>query len=85
MIYLNKKSTVKETFFRAKTNVGKKYRDINITKEKFENNASQINPINTPVTILELYNKLDDIKTKINYLKTFLVKYTIPRLTTILK
>ena len=43
-------------------------------KEKFENNASQINPINTPVTILELYNKLDDIKNKNQLLKNIFSK-----------
>ena len=31
---LEQKIYSKETFFRAKTNVGKKYRDINITKRK---------------------------------------------------
>lgn len=47
---------------------------LTLQKEKFENNASQINPINTPVTILELYNKLDDIKNKNQLLKNIFSK-----------
>ena len=48
---------------------------LTLQKEKFENNASQINTlINTPVTILELYNKLDDIKNKNQLLKNIFSK-----------
>ena len=54
--------------------LGKNIEILTLQKEKFENNANQINPINTPVTILELYNKLDDIKNKNQLLKNIFSK-----------
>ena len=71
---LEQKIYSKETFLERKQMLEKNIEILTLQKEKFENNASQINPINTPVTILELYNKLDDIKNKNQLLKNIFSK-----------
>ena len=47
---------------------------LTLQKGKFENNANKTTPIDTPVTILELYNKLNDIKSKNQLLQNIFSK-----------
>ena len=64
----------KETFLERKQMLEKNIEILTLQKEKFENTTNQISPIDAPISILELYDKLDDIKNKNQLLKNIFSK-----------
>ncbi len=71
---LEQKVYSKETFLERKQLLEKNIEILTLQKGKFENNANKTNPIDTPITILELYNKLNDIKSKNQLLQNIFSK-----------
>lgn len=71
---LEQKVYSEETFLERKQLLEKNIEILTLQKGKFENNANKTNPIDTPVTILELYNKLNDIKSKNQLLQNIFSK-----------
>lgn len=71
---LEQKIYNKETFLERKQVLEENINILNSQKEKILSNTPQLNSIDSPITILELYNRLEDIKYKNQLLKNIFSK-----------
>ena len=71
---LEQKIYNRETFLERKQVLEENINILNSQKEKILSNTPQLNSIDSPITILELYNRLEDIKSKNRLLKNIFSK-----------
>ena len=64
----------RETFLERKQVLEENINILNSQKEKILSNTPQLNSIDSPITILELYNRLENIKSKNQLLKNIFSK-----------
>ena len=71
---LEQKIYNRETFLERKQVLEENINILNSQKEKILSNTPQLNSIDSPITILELYNRIEDIKSKNRLLKNIFSK-----------
>lgn len=71
---LEQKIYNRETFLERKQVLEENINILNSQKEKILSNTPQLNSIDSPITILELYNRLENIKSKNQLLKNIFSK-----------
>ena len=71
---LEQKIYNRETFLERKQVLEENINILNSHKEKILSNTPQLNSIDSPITILELYNRLENIKSKNQLLKNIFSK-----------